>query len=280
MNREGKAQQDKQALGMSQSLTRYQEAQEKQSEGAEKMRYGRVAASDVTFRFEDTTAAGGETHTQISEALNAAFCRPRSKEFMDILKKQKISAMSDDEIRQIIAREIVRGGASDMEEVTQLNTFMESPDADLSAEPISEEEQALMEEMTEDDIMEFLEKLNAAFSEAVAKEEMALKQALVELDQRAIDESYHLTLCPITPAHDIHILPKNNRLFFCHLVRCKLSPVFEEAKKLLLSGAAYMVHVYRGCAFIVNKDGEVTKRIDVVEEPMNLVIRNGWEELP
>ena len=278
MNREGKTQQDKQAAGMSQSLTQYQESQK--SESAEKMRYGRVAASDVTFRFEDTTVTGGETRTQISEELNAAFCQPRSKEFMDILKKQKISAMSDDEIRQIIAREIVRGGASDMEEVTRLHTFMESPDADLATEPISEEEQALMEEMTEDDIMEFLERLNAAFSEAVAKEEMALKAALVELDKQAIDESYHLTLCPITPSHDIHILPKNNRLFFCHLVRCKLSPVFEEAKKLLLSGAAYMVHVYRGCAFVVNKDGEVTKRIDVVEEPMNLVIRNGWEELP
>ena len=265
MDRESKAQQDKQT----------------QSESAGKIRYGRVAASDVTFRFEDTSSAGeGQVRTEISEELNAAFCRPRSKEFMDILKKQKISAMSDDEIRQIIAREIVRGGASNMDEVTQLNTFMESPDADISAEQVSAEEQALMEEMTEDDVMEFLERLNAAFSEAVAKEEMALKEALPEIDKRAIDESYHLTLCPIAPAHDIHILPKNGRLFFCHLVKCKLSPVFEEAKKLLLSGAAFMVHVYRGCAFVINNDGEVTKRIDTVDEPMNLVIRNGWEELP
>ena len=103
-----------------------------------------------------------------------------------------------------------------------------------------------------------------------------LETWLPEIDKRAIDESYHLTLCPIAPAHDIHILPKNGRLFFCHLVKCKLSPVFEEAKKLLLSGAAFMVHVYRGCAFVINNDGEVTKRIDTVDEPMNLVIRNGW----
>nr|MCR5753733.1 hypothetical protein [Acetatifactor sp.] len=86
--------------------------------------------------------------------------------------------------------------------------------------------------------------------------------------------------CPIRPQHDIHILPKNGRLFFCHLVSGRLSPVFVKAKELLYNGEASMVHVYKGCAFVINQKGQVTKRIDVVEEPMELIIRNGWEELP
>ena len=113
--------------------------------------------------------------------------------------------MSDEQIKQIIAREIIRGQAEDMGDVTSLKVFMESGSPDVSGEPISEEEQAMIEEMSEDDVLEFLEMLNASFSETIAKEELKLKEALVELDKKAIDDSYTLALCPISPSHDIHI---------------------------------------------------------------------------
>ena len=238
-------------------------------------------SSSVKFNFQTDTPSGngGEgKKTVISEALNAAFFTSRSKEYMDILKKQVISGMSDEQIKRIIAREIIQGQTTGMEDVTSLKVFMESGNPD--AESVSATEQALIEEMSEDDVVDFLEMLNATFSETIAKEEMKLKEALVELDKKAIDDSYTLALCPIAPAHDIHILPKGRRLYFCHLAHKELSPVFKEAKRLLFSKEASMVHVYQGCAFVINAQGEVTKRIDVVDEPMALVIRNGWEELP
>lgn len=256
------------------------QVKEAQKEQPTKMQYAGQVSAKFEFRFETPPAKGGaERHTRISEELNAAFFKTRSKEFMDILKKQGISAMSDEQIKRLIAREILRGGATGMEDVISLKVFMDS-DTDTEEQTVTAEEQALMEEMSEDDVMDFLEMLNASFSETIAKEELALKEALVELDKKAIDESYMLARCPIYPAHDIHILPKGRHLYFCHLVNKPLSPVFEEAKRLLFSGEASMVHVYQGCAFVINEMGEVTKRIDVVDEPMELVIRNGWEELP
>lgn len=254
---------------------------EAQKEQPTKILYSGQTSSNFEFQFE-TPAANREEkkQTSISEELNAAFFTQRSKEFMDILKKQEISAMSDEQIKRLIAREIVRGGATGMEDVISLKVFMDSGNTDTEEQAVTTEEQALMEEMNEDDVMDFLEMLNASFSETIAREELKLKEALVELDKKAIDESYVLARCPIYPAHDIHILPKGRHLYFCHLVNKPLSPVFEEAKRLLFSGEASMVHVYQGCAFVINAQGEVTKRIDVVDEPMELVIRNGWEELP
>lgn len=254
---------------------------EAQKEQPTKILYSGQTSAKFDFQLE-APAANREVkkQTSISEELNAAFFTPRSKEFMDILKKQGISAMSDEQIKRLIAREIIRGGATGMEDVISLKVFMDLGNTDAEEKTVDAEEQALMEEMNEDDIMDFLEMLNASFSETIAKEEMKLKEALVELDKKAIDESYVLARCPIYPAHDIHILPKGRHLYFCHLVNKPLSPVFEEAKRLLFSGEASMVHVYQGCAFVINAQGEVTKRIDVVEEPMELVIRNGWEELP
>lgn len=255
--------------------------EEGKKEQATKMLYSGQTSAKFTFRFgTPSTNPYVERPTNISEELNAAFFTPRSKECMDILKKQGISAMTDEQIKHLIAREIIQGGATEMEDVISLKVFMDSGNPDTEAESISVEEQALMDEMNEDDVMDFLEMLNASFSETIAQEELKLKEALVELDKKAIDESYLLAKCPIYPAHDIHILPKGKHLYFCHLANRNLSPVFEEAKRLLFSGEASMVHVYQGCAFVINALGEVTKRIDVVNEPMELVLRNGWEELP
>lgn len=279
-NRNQQAQQ--QAEEKSQFQFQQNEAQkEQQKEQTVKMLYSGQASAKFSFQFDSPAAGRGEQRlTNISEELNAAFFTTRSKEFMDILKKQEISAMSDEQIKCLIAREIIRGGATAMQDVISLKVFMDSGNPDIAEEDINAEEQALMEEMNEDDVMDFLEMLNASFSETIAMEELKLKSALVELDKKAIDESYLLARCPIYPAHDIHILPKGRHLYFCHLANKKLSPVFEEAKRLLFSGEASMVHVYQGCAFVINSRGEVTKRIDVVDEPMELVIRNGWEELP
>jgi len=254
---------------------------ETQKEQPTKILYSGQTSAKFEFQFETPTAIREvEKQTSISAELNDAFFTPRSKEFMDILKKQGVSAMSDEQIKHLIAREIIRGGATGMEDVISLKVFMDLGNTDAEEQTVTAEEQALMEEMCEDDVMDFLEMLNTSFSETIAREELKLKEALVELDKKAIDESYLLARCPIYPAHDIHILPKGRHLYFCHLVNKPLSPVFEEAKRLLFSGEASMVHVYRGCAFVINAQGEVTKRIDVVEEPMELVIRNGWEELP
>lgn len=277
---ENKSQQQAQEQKREQQQVQYQKQEQSKEQQPKMLSRG---STSVKFDFQSGTPSGKEGEgkkTVISEALNAAFFTSRSKEYMDILKKQVISGMSDDQIKRIIAREIIRGQATGMEDVTSLRVFMDSGNPDVDEEPVSPEEQALVEEMSEDDVVDFLEMLNATFSETIAQEEMKLKEALVELDKKAIDDSYTLTLCPIAPAHDIHILPKGRHLYFCHLANKKLSPVFEEAKRLLFSKEASMVHVYQGCAFVINAQGKVTKRIDVVDEPMELVIRNGWEELP
>lgn len=255
-----------------------QKEQAQKEDRAKEKAFKNWSASQVTFQFSDKKDKPEGKMTQISPELDAAFRKKRSKEFMDIIKKQEISGMSDEEIKRIIAREIVKGGADSIEDVVKLSTFMSMEEEET--EEASAEEKALMSEMSEDDVVDFLEMLNASIAEDIAKEEMLLKESLVELDKKAIDESYVLGRCPIRPAHDIHILPKNGRLYFCHLVKGKLSPVFEEAKKLIESGKATCVHVYQGCAFVINEKGEVTRRIDVVEEPMELIIKNGWEELP
>jgi len=273
---------DKKQQSAQQNQQQFQyQKKETQKEQPTKIMYSGQTSAKFSFQFDTPETTGKvEKQTRISEQLNAAFCKSRSKEFMDILKKQGISAMSDEQIKHLIAREIIRGGATGMEDVISLKFFMDSGNTDTVEQAVTAEEQALMEEMSADDVMDFLEMLNASFSETIAQEELKLKEALVELDKKAIDESYVLAQCPIYPAHDIHILPKGRHLYFCHLANKPLSPVFEEAKKLLFSGEAAMVHVYQGCAFVINDQGEVTKRIDVVDEPMELVIRNGWEELP
>lgn len=271
---------DKSRMNQGKQEFQKKETEQEKAQPGKALYEGKVSAN-FTFQFDDSTEDNGENRkTVISDELNAAFMMPRSKEYMDILKKQGISAMSDEQIKRVIAREIVRGKATGMENVVSLKEFMASGGTEVEEEEVSAEEEALIQEMSEEDVVDFLEMLNASFAETIAKEEIKLKEALVELDKKAIDESYVLTKCPIRPEHDIHILPKNNRLFFCHLVRNKLNPVFEEAKRLLYSGEATMVHVYKGCAFVINSHGKVTKRIDVVDEPMELIIRNGWEELP
>lgn len=277
--------QDKQYLKQNKEQQQLQYQQEEQQKEQKKEQAGKILykgklSADFSFQFDEADTGGGKSKTILSEELNAAFMMSRSKEYMDILKKQVISAMSDEEIKRIIAREIVRGGAKGIEDVISLPVFMTSGSPEAEEEAVSAEEQALMQEMSDEDVADFLEMLNASFAETIAKEEMKLKEALMELDKQAIDQSFILAQCPIRPSHDIHILPKNGRLYFCHLVNKQLSPVFEEAKRLLYSGEAAMVHVYKGCAFVIDSSGKVTKRIDVVEEPMELVIRNGWEELP
>ncbi|MDD6037413.1 MAG: hypothetical protein PUD20_01235 [bacterium] len=255
----------------------YQEQKQEQQHVASQNTYRKI-----DFCFHDAAdESKSAMKTEISKELEDAFMMSRSKEYMDILKKQVLSAMSDEEIKLIIAREIVRGGAESIEDVVHLKCFMEVVESGAEPEKISAEEQTLVDEMSEDDVADFLEMINASFAAAIEKEELKMKSALPELDKKAIDESYVLTRCPIQPSHDIHILPKKHQvMYYCHLTNHRLSPVFEEAKHLLFSGEAAMVHVYQGCAFVINADGEVTKRIDVVDEPMELVIRNGWEELP
>ncbi len=271
----------KQQSQQQQNVQRQFQNQEAKKEQPVPMLHKGQVSAEFTFQFDTPAAKQGEQKkTVISEELNAAFFKSRSKEYMDILKKQGISAMSDEQIKRVIAREIIQGNATGMEDVISLKVFMDSGSSDGEEESVSAAEQAMMDEMSEEDVMDFLEMLNASFAETIAQEELKLKEALVELDKKAIDRSYVLTMCPIRPSHDIHILPKRGHLYFCHLVRYNLSPVFEEAKRLLFNGEAAMVHVYQGCAFVINKDGEVTKRIDVADEPMELVIRNGWEELP
>lgn len=236
--------------------------------------------SDVHFRFEEKASETQTEPTVISEELDAAFRTTRSKEYMQILQKMRISAMTDEEIKLVIAREIIRGGAESTEEVVELSTFSDVEDEKEILESALEEEKELAEEMSDEDVEEFLRMISASIEETIAKEELKLKSYLVELDQKAIDESYHLTLCPITPSHDIHILPKDGHLYFCHLTNSELPPVFVEAKRLLQSREASLIHVYKGCAFVVDSSGKVTKRIDVVEEPVDLIIAKGWQELP
>jgi len=238
--------------------------------------------TDVDFNFdtEDKTPKMRPKYTVLSPELEAAFMMDRSPEFMNILSRMRLSALSDDEIKRVIAREIVEHGASSVEEILELKAFSEVEDIEEEYSTVSEEEEEIIAELSDDDVEDILEQLAKQIEEAVVNQQLEMKANLAVLDRKAIDQSFIVTKCPISPSHDIHILPKDGHLFFCHLVRGSLTPVLANAKDYLYNKGASMVHVYQGCAFVINSRGEVISRIDEFDESLDLILKNGWEELP
>ncbi|MCR5754942.1 MAG: hypothetical protein K6G30_09070, partial [Acetatifactor sp.] len=165
------------------TMQKYQYDEQKDQSAA----YNGQIQADFSFQFDKPTEEIRimKGQTVISDKLAEAFMMPRSGEYMDILKKQAISAMSDEEIKRIIAKEILCGGAQSVEEVVKLKNFMENPE--LEDEVSGEEEKALVQEMSEEDVADFLKMLNASFRETIAKEELKMKESLTELDKKAID---------------------------------------------------------------------------------------------